>query len=118
MGQENYLKLLQEKTDAYIHFVYAISKKFPKDEIYGARSQIRRAALSIILNFIEGYARKRLAVKLNFWEISYGSLKESKYLLYFAFKEAWISESEYKEGFQMAEEIGAMLWTAMKPLNA
>ncbi|MBI4653213.1 four helix bundle protein [Candidatus Kuenenbacteria bacterium] len=39
--------------------VYKITKKFPKDELYGVTSQIRRSSLSIILNYIEGYARRK-----------------------------------------------------------
>jgi four helix bundle protein len=77
---------LKIKMDEYVHYVYKISKHFPKDELYGATSQLRRAALSIILNYVEGFARYKIAVKRNFWEISYGSLKETKYLLYFSFK--------------------------------
>ncbi|PJB19449.1 four helix bundle protein, partial [Candidatus Falkowbacteria bacterium CG_4_9_14_3_um_filter_36_9] len=59
-----------------------ITRSFPKDELYGITSQLRRAALSVILNYIEGYARKRDKVYKNFLEISYGSLKEAKYLLH------------------------------------
>ena len=113
----DYLENLKNKMDAYVHFVYKISRSFPKEELYGSNSQFRRATLSIILNFIEGYARKRQAVKLNFWETSYGSLKESKYLLCFAFKENWITQIEYEQGLEMAEEIGAMLWKATEALK-
>ncbi len=86
---------LKSKMDSFVHSVYGITKSFPKDELYGVTSQIRRASLSIILNYIEGYARQRKLVKLNFWEISYGSLKETKYLLHFCFKENYISEKDY-----------------------
>ena len=68
---------LKLKMDSYAHLAYKITKTFPKDELYGMTSQLRRAALSVILNYIEGFARKRKAVKLNFWEISYGSLKKA-----------------------------------------
>ena len=103
--------------DIYVHIVYKLTKKFPKDELYGTTSQIRRATLSIILNFIEGYARQKKAVKRNFWEISFGSLKESKYLLNFSLAEDFITKEEYKLANDLAEEISAMLWTALKPLN-
>ena len=103
--------------DEYVHFIYKITENFPKSEIYGVTSQFRRSTLSIILNYIEGYARKRPLLKLNFIEISYGSLKESKYLLYFSFKENYINEEIYKTGNTMAEEIGAMLWTEMSNLE-
>ncbi len=80
-------------------------------------SQIRRAALSIILNYIEGYARQRNAVKLNFWEISYGSLKETKYLLHFSLVEKYCKGSDYKEAILLADEIGAMLWKSIQSIK-
>lgn len=78
---------------------------------------MRRAALSVILNYIEGYARKKQLVKINFFETSYGSLQESKYLLEFAFKERWIKENQCKLGLEVAEEIGAMLWRTIENLS-
>ena len=112
-----YKEKLKIKMDKYVHFVYTATKSFPKEELYGVTSQFRRASLSIILNYIEGYARKKPAVQLNFFEISYGSLKESKYLLYFSLKEGFVSEENYKIGLKMAEEIGAMLWTEINNLE-
>lgn len=103
--------------DEYAHFVYKIARSFPKAEIYGITSQLQRATLSIVLNYIEGYARSRILVKQNFWEISYGSLKESKYLLNFCYKEKFINGEDYKKGLGMAEEIGAMLWRAIDSLK-
>jgi len=109
------------KMNSYVHFVYSLSKTFPKDELYGCTSQLRRSTLSIILNFIEGFARQKIAVKRNFWEISYGSLQESKYLLNFSFEEKYITSEDYKKADKMADkmadEIGAMLWQALKPLS-
>ena len=108
---------LKKKMDEYVHFVYHFTKKFPKEELYGVTSQIRRASLSIVLNYIEGYARRKPAVQLNFLEISYGSFKESKYLLNFSKVENLISEEEYEHGISIAEEIGAMLWTEISSLD-
>jgi len=70
-----------------------------------------------ILNYIEGYARKKSLVQLNFFEISYGSFKESKYLLFFSQKRKFITQDEYNEGLMLAEEIGKMLWTEMNSLE-
>ena len=108
------LKLNMHK---YVKFIYRITKKFPKDELYGIVSQIRRATMSIILNYIEGYARRKrenCKVYNNFLEISYGSLKESKYLLFFSCEEKYITQEEYKYGLVMADKIGKMLWSLMK----
>lgn len=117
MEKGNYFDQLKDKMDAYVHFVYKLSKSFPNHELYGCTSQIRRATLSIILNFIEGFARKKIAVKRNFWEISYGSLQESKYLVNFCYKEKYINEPDFKTATDMAEEIGAMLWRALEPIS-
>jgi four helix bundle protein len=107
---------LRQKMDEYVHLIYAISRKFPREEIYGVTSQLRRSALSVILNYIEGYARMRNKVHKNFLEISYGSLKESKYLLDFSLKEKYLIESDYQKTIRLADEIGAMLWTTMQKI--
>ena len=101
----------------YVKLVYRLSKNFPQDELYGVTSQIRRSAISIILNYIEGFARRKsdnCKVYRNFLEISYGSLKESKYLLFFSFEEKYIIEGEYKSAFLLADKIGKMLWSLIK----
>ena len=112
---QNKLKTIM---DEYVHFVYKVTKKFPKEEIYGSTSQLRRAALSVILNYIEGYARRRPAVQLNFYETSFGSLKESRYILRFSKDENFIDEESYKKTEIMAEEIGAMLWSEIIKLDS
>lgn len=117
INTSGYFEQIKNKMNLYVHFVYKLIKEFPKDELYGCTSQLRRAALSVILNFIEGFARKKVAVKRNFWEISYGSLQESKYLVSFSFEEKYISQEAGQKAKEMAEEIGAMLWRALEPLS-
>jgi four helix bundle protein len=108
---------LVEKSDQLARNVYKITRNFPKEEIYGLTSQLRRAALSVPLNIIEGFARKGTKDYRQFLHISYGSLKETKYLLYFAYQENYINEKEYKEILSVAEEVGKMLWSTLKTIN-
>lgn len=103
--------------DEYVHFVYKITKEFPKSELYGVVSQIRRSSLSIILNYIEGYTREKPLVRLNFFEMSYGYLVESDYLLDFSYKENYLQEENYYRGKSLSKEIGAMLWTEISNLK-
>ncbi len=110
MQETQFHQELNDVMDRYVNRVYDVSRKFPKDELFGVTSQLRRAALSVVLNYIEGYARQRNAVLKNFLEISYGSLKESRYLIKFSLSREYINESEHEELTAMNDRIGKMLW--------
>lgn len=114
--ENNFHDRLKEKIDNYIHLVYQVTKNFPREELYGVTSQLRRSVMSIMLNYIEGYARNRNKVYKNFLEISYGSLKESGYLLEFSMVEHYLSEQDYKQAVLMGDEIGAMIWSVLRKL--
>ena len=109
--------IIIKKADVLAHDVYKVAKKFPKEETYGLTSQLRRSAVSIVLNLIEGYARNRTAEHIRFMEISYGSLKEAKYLIHFSFIEQLLIEKEYNQLINQSEEIGKLIWTKMKNLK-
>ena len=81
---ETYHTRLKKLIHEYVIFTYKITQKYPSDERFGLTSQDRRASVSVMLNYIEGYARMREKITLNFYEISYGSLKESIYIKYLA----------------------------------
>jgi len=49
--------ILKSKMDEFARITYQVTRGFPKDEMYGLTSQLRRAALSVVLNYIEGFAR-------------------------------------------------------------
>ncbi|MBX4205292.1 MAG: four helix bundle protein [Candidatus Doudnabacteria bacterium] len=116
MQEETFHQELKRLMDTYVHLVYRVSRTFPKEEIYGVISQFRRSALSIILNYIEGYARYKDKVHKNLLEIAYGSLKESSYLIEFCFVEKYIPETDYIELSKMADKIGKMLWGTINKL--
>ena len=108
---------LKQKMDLYAHEVYRVTKSFPKSELYGLVSQLRRAAISVVLNYIEGFARIRQKVYVSFLEISYGSLKESQYLLEFCSAEGLLNDGDFKTIHATGDEIGAMLWSIMKNIK-
>ena len=71
--REDYHNTLKIKMDSYAYDVYEVTEQFPRDEIHGMTSQLRRSSLSVILNYIEGYTRRRddrWKVYKNFLDIS------------------------------------------------
>ena len=104
--------------DDLVHSVYDCTESFPRSELFGLTSQLRRAALSVILNYIEGYARMKKLVTKNFLEISCGSLKESKYLVHFSYKRKLLDDNQYKKLTELTEEIGKMLWGTICKINS
>lgn len=107
---------LKDQMDKFAHLVYSFTKNFPKEELYGLTSQLRRASLSVVLNYIEGYARMRSKLHKNFLEISYGLLKEAKYLIDFAFTEQYLSKDDHDKAILLSEKIGAMLWGILRKI--
>ena len=116
MKPETYHEKLKNIMDEYVHLVYGFTRQFPKEELYGVTSQLRRSALSVILNYVEGHARNREKVNKNFLEISFGSLKESSYLIDFSLKEGYLSKEKHDKAIVLADEIGAMLWGILRKM--
>src|SRR5574337_1665971 len=68
-----------ELADEVAVLIYRATRGFPKEEIYGLTSQMRRAAVSVPSNIVEGCARESQVEYLRFLEIAFGSLKELHY---------------------------------------
>jgi four helix bundle protein len=110
-----YKKLLVwEKADQLVHEVYDLTVKFPKEEIFSLTSQLRRAALSVPANIIEGHARNNKNEFRHFLSIALGSLAEVEYYLEFSLKRNFITSSEYQEVRTIREDCGKLLWGLYK----
>ena len=68
-----------ELADEVVLLIYRATREFPKEEIYGLTSQMRRAAVSVPSNIVEGCARESQTEYLRFLEIAFGSLRELHY---------------------------------------
>jgi four helix bundle protein len=75
-----------------VNQIYTITKEFPKDELYGLTSQIRRCAVSIPSNIAEGCGRNHTKDSIQFFYISRGSLFELETQIYIAFDQNYINE--------------------------
>jgi len=96
--------------------VYRLTDRFPKHEIYGLTSQLRRAVLSVVLNIVEGYSRNSKNEFRHFLNISLGSLAETDYLLQFSLKRNYITKADFERVGKLREETGKVLWSLMKSL--
>ncbi len=90
--------------------IYKQTKHFPKEEMFGLISQLRRSGLSIPTNIVEGYSRKGDKELAHFVNIGLGSLGESKYLLYFSQRLDYICAPEYEKLENDCEVLGKKLW--------
>lgn len=75
---------LWRKAHAWVLAIYKFTEVFPKHELFGLTSQLRRAAVSVPANFAEGFKKRGLADKIRFYNIAQGSLEECRYYLILA----------------------------------
>ncbi len=72
--------------------IYAATRDFPREEIYGLTSQLRRAAVSVVSNFVEGCGRNTDSDFLRFCDISFGSLREVEYQISLAKRLGYLTD--------------------------
>ena len=102
-----------KKAHAWVLAIYKVTKRFPREELFGLTSQLRRAAVSIPANFAEGFKKRGKADKARFYNTSQGSLEECRYYLILA------RDLEYAETGALTvalEEISRMLESYMQAL--
>lgn len=98
--------------------MYSFTRGFPKEELYGLTSQIRRASVSIPANIAEGYGRENPGDYARFLQIAQGSLKELETLILLS-KEVGIAESTTIEApLSLADRIGRMLRSLIRSIQS
>jgi four helix bundle protein len=109
--------ILKRKASALALKGYSLTDTFPKEEMFGLSSQLRRSLVSVPSNIIEGLARNKARVFKNHLDIAYGSLCEAKYQRYFACQRKYITKEKYLDFFNDAEEVSKMLWASITTIN-
>ena len=97
--------------------IYTITKKYPKDELYGLVSQMRRSAVSVPSNIVEGCARQSQAEYLRFLDIAFGSLRELHYQLNLSEQLGFINIKEMQSLETTIEETEKVLGALMRSLK-
>jgi four helix bundle protein len=107
------LKVWQKAMD-FVVTVYALTKKFPKDKLFGLTSQLRRATISVSLNIAEGAGRESGAEFARFLDIALGSSYESIVALLIAHRLGYCGLKESNALVEQAEELARMLTGLIK----
>ncbi|PIW65533.1 MAG: four helix bundle protein [Candidatus Omnitrophica bacterium CG12_big_fil_rev_8_21_14_0_65_45_16] len=116
-AEKGYKKLIVwKKADELVVEIYKATKAFPKDEQYGLMSQLRRAAVSIAANLVEGYGRQNKGELRQFTNIALGSLAETEYLLSLSWRLTFIPQTDYARLEALRSEVGKLLWRFYKSL--
>lgn len=112
-----YKKLLVwQKADDLAFKVYIETKSFPKDEVYALTSQLRRAALSVPTNIVEGNSRHHKTELRQFLSIALGSLAETEYLIDFSLKLGYLTIDNHSNLQNLRQEVGKLLWRFYKSI--
>jgi four helix bundle protein len=106
-----------QKSRTLVKEIYDLTKSFPKEEMYGLTSQIRRATISIPTNIAEGAGRRTNPQFLNFLDYALGSTIELENLLILSNDLQFISEENLKKNETKWIEIQKMLYGLMSKLS-
>jgi four helix bundle protein len=101
--------LIWQKSMSLTTKIYNSTKKFPKEELFGLTSQIRRCSISIPSNIAEGYGRDSNKEYLRFLNISIGSLFEMQTQLEIAKNIQYLNDEEFNNLYDDSREIERML---------
>ena len=96
---------------------YRVTREFPKDELFGLTSQIRRAASSIAANIAEGHGRESTGSFIQFLRIAQGSLKEVETHLILSSKIEIVTMRDVEPLIEKSEKLGKMLRSLIRSLQ-
>ena len=106
-----------ELADKIALMIYRITKGYPREEIYGLASQMRRSAVSVPSNIVEGCARESQIEYLRFLEISFGSLRELLYQFDLSHRLGFLNDSDFSECNQKLRETEKVLAALLRSLR-
>lgn len=106
----NYMELIVwKKSVDLVTEIYSVTTIFPKEELYGLTSQIRRASISVPSNIAEGHSRRSTSDYLQFLKIARGSCAELETQLIISKNLSYLSSEKFKILIEKTSEISKML---------
>jgi len=109
--------IVWQKAHQLVLLIYKLSEKFPKHEMFGLTSQMRRTIVSVPANMAEGYAAGGKGQFGRFLDIAQGSLAEVEYYLILTLDLKYINQSEYDQAESLRSETGFLLHRLIESLH-
>lgn len=109
--------IVWQKSLDLVEEIYLITVKFPREEIYGLTSQMRRSAISIPSNIAEGQRRKNIKEFLQFLRIAYGSASELETQILICKRLPNLKSLDYNKSNNLLTKIHKMLIILLKTLE-
>lgn len=107
-----------DKSMDIVTHIYELTKIFPKEEIYGLTSQVRRSAVSIPSNIAEGYGRRSTDDYIRFLQISMSSLYEMQTQVEISLNLKYINQEKFELIFSMTREVERMLSSLISKIKS
>jgi len=110
--------LVWQKAMDLVDLVYDLADQFPREELFGLRSQVTRAAVAIPSNIAEGQTRSTSRDFAHFLDIARSSAMETDTQLLIAVRRRFVSAAEAHPAFALIEEISKMTTSLQKRIRA
>ena len=119
MGVTDHRELVAwQKAVDLVELLYRRTQSLPKEELYGLKSQMRRAAVSIPSNIAEGQARRTTRDFIHFLSVARGSLKELETQIIISRRLGYVNATQQSELIDATEEVSRLISGLNRSLNA
>ena len=109
--------IVWQRAHQLVLLIYKLTEKFPKHEMFGLTSQLRRAMVSVPANVAEGYGAGGKGQFGRYLDIAQGSLAEAEYYLILAQDLSYITPSQYEQTESLRAETGFLLHRLIESLG-
>jgi four helix bundle protein len=101
--------IVWQESRKFVNNIYKLTKNFPREELYGLTSQMRKAVVSIMSNIAEGFDRRTTKEFISFLIISRASVSEVQNDLYISLDLKYINTEKFQANYDFARKIAKLI---------
>jgi four helix bundle protein len=98
-----------QRAHELVLLVYRLTASFPRSELFGMVSQLRRASASVPANIVEGFGRRTTKELLRSLQIAEGELEETRYFLILSRDLGYVAAPRFEEGRALCDSVGQLI---------